>query len=197
MISLARKVIRFELNMWRSLYAWARRRVRGQGPGDLPVAYANGASAIMWAFIVLNCLEIVALHIMIPWETVRFLLDLLGVYSLVWFVGLLAAMKVHPHLVTGSGLRVRYGTSVDFTIPWESVVRAGTRIRSVEGFRTVRFDESVVSVGISSQTNVDIVLHEPMVVQGKPVTEVRIFADDPKALIAAVNSGRVAAVPGT
>lgn len=197
MLGLVLKVIRFELNLWRSLYLWARRRVRGQGPGDQPIPYAAAISTMMWAFTVVNCVEIVALHIIIPWETVRLLADLAGIYTLLWIIGLLAAMKVHPHLVTASGLRVRYAASIDFTLPWEAIARAGTRIRSVEGIRTMRFDGDAVSIAISSQTNVDLALHEPVMVQGRPVTEVRLFADDPKALLTAIDSARAAAVPGT
>jgi hypothetical protein len=190
-LSLARKAIRFELNMWRSLYLWMRRRVSAQRPGDVAVGYAAAISPIIWAFIVLNLIEIPALHIMLPWQKARFLVDLAGVYSLFWMLGLLASIKVHPHLVTGTGLRVRYGASVDFTIPWEAIASAGSRIRSLQGNRTVRFEGSTVRIGVGSQTNIDIVLREPLVLPlpktgGEPVTAVHIYADDPNAFLAEV-----------
>jgi len=189
-LSLARLAIRWELSLWRGMYLWARKRVSGLREGDEPISYAGATAAIMWALIILNAIEIPALHIMIPWQTVRFIVDLLGVYSFVWMVGMLAVMKVHPHLATPAGLRVRYSASVDFTVPWEAIARIGPRIRSHQGMRTVRCEESTLAVGVGSQTNVDIVLREPMALLpvpqtgGEPVAELRIYADDPKALIA-------------
>jgi len=191
LLSLVRKAIRFELNMWRGLYLWIRGRVSAQRPGDVALGYAAAISPIIWVFIVLNLIEIPALHIILPWETVRFLVDLAGAYSLFWMLGLLASIKVHPHLATPTGLRVRYGASVDFTIPWEEIATVSSRIRSLQGNRTVRFEDSIVHIGIGNQTNIDIVLREPLVLPlprtgGEPVTEVHIYADDPKAVIAEV-----------
>jgi hypothetical protein len=192
---LVLKALQWEFNLWRAMYLWARRRVRGLQEGDVPIGYAGAIAPIMWALIVLNAIEIPALHIMIPWATVRLIVDLLGVYSLIWMVGLLAVMKVHPHLATPAGLRVRYGASVDFTIPWEAIARIGTRIRSHQGTRTVRFEDAILAVGVGSQTNVDIILREPLVLPvprtgGEPVAELRLYADDPKALIASAEHKR-------
>jgi hypothetical protein len=54
--------------------------------------------------------------------------------------------------------------------------------------RTVQVDEHVPSVVALSQTNVDIVLRGPTTLpvrgDGEPVTEVRLYADDPAALVA-------------
>jgi hypothetical protein len=190
LLSLARMVIRWELSLWRGMYLWARKRVSGLAEGDEPIGYAGATAPIMWAFIILNAIEIPVLHIMIPWETVRFIVDLLGIYSFVWMVGLLAVMKVHPHLVTPAGLRIRYAASVDFIVPWEAIATVGSRIRDHQGTRTVRFEDSTLAIGVSSQTNVDVVLHEPMVLPvpktgGEPVAAIRVYADDPKALTAA------------
>ena len=188
-LSLVRKAIRWEFNLWRSMYLWARGRVQGKGPDDEPIGYAASTAPIMWALIILNLIEIPALHIMIPWETVRIIVDVLGVYSLFWMVGMLAVMKVHPHLATAAGLRVRYASWVEFTVPWEAIAGVGTRIRSHQGLQTVRFEDSILAVGVSNQTNVDIVLREPIVLPvpktgGQPVAGLRLYTDDPKAFIA-------------
>lgn len=194
-LSLARMVIRWEFSLWRAMYLWARKRVSGLREGDEPLSYAGATAAIMWALIILNAIEIPALHIMIPWETVRLTVDVLGVYSLIWMVGILALLKVHPHLATKAGLRVRYTTSVDFTVPWEAIASVSARIRTHEGMRTVRFEDSILAVGVGSQTNIDIALREPMVLpvprtNGEPVAQIRVYADDPKGLIASTASRR-------
>jgi hypothetical protein len=199
-VDVLKAVLRWEFNLWRAMYLWARKRIRGLADGDEPIGYAAATAPIMWAFIVLNVIEIVVFHFWIPWPMVRFIVDLLGVYGLVWMVGILAVMKVHPHLVTAAGLRVRYAASVDFTIPWETIATVNSRIRDHKGTRTVQFAGSVLSVGVSSQTNVDIVLREPLVLPvpatgGEPVAEVRVYADDPKAVIA--SAARMRSTTGT
>jgi len=64
-LSLARLAIRWELSLWRGMYLWARKRVSGLREGDEPISYAGATAAIMWALIILNAIEIPALHIMI------------------------------------------------------------------------------------------------------------------------------------
>lgn len=64
----------------------------------------------------------------------------------------------------------------------------------------MRFEDSTLAVGVSNQTNIDIVLREPLVLPvpatgGEPVTEIRIYADDPAALTAA--AARMRSTTGT
>jgi hypothetical protein len=74
-------------------------------------------------------------------------------------LGLLASLRTYPHVVGGSGLRIRYGTTVDITVPWDAVTSIGVRRRDLPSSRTVQLSRlesgTVPQVGISSQTNVD------------------------------------------
>jgi hypothetical protein len=54
-------------------------------------------------------IELVAVHPLLPWEIIRLVADILGLWGLVWMLGLLASLSVHPHLVADAGLRVRHG----------------------------------------------------------------------------------------
>jgi hypothetical protein len=109
-----------------------------------------------------------------------------------WMIGYLASLKVFPHLVGPDGLRIRSGTSVDITIPWEAIAAVRQRRGSVGSQRRVeveRGDENtVVSVPVLKLTRVEVVLRGPTTVSlpGGPeqVTAVRLNADDHRGLVA-------------
>lgn len=185
---VARQAIRFELAMWRSLFRWITRRPVTPGEGATAFGYSAAKAPVIWIFIALNAIEIPAFHLLLPWPTARHIVDLLGAYGLIWMLGILASVHVHPHVVDDTGLRVRSGLSVDLMIPWDTVATVRARTRSLPRSRTVQVDEQVLSVAALSQTNVDVVLRGPTTLpvprHGEPVAEVRLYADDPAALVA-------------
>jgi hypothetical protein len=51
------------------------------------------------------------------------------------------------------------------------------------------------SIGVGSQTNVEVALREPVVLPfrqtaGRPVTQLRLYADDPLRLVSRLREGR-------
>jgi len=192
---LARIVLVYELGMWRSLARWVTRRPVVGGGAAFP--YAGVVTPVIWAFIVVSAIEVPVFHLLLPWEAVRRAADVLGVYGLLWMLGMLASLKVHPHVVEDAGLRVRNGIAVDALVPWEDVAAVRYRMRSLEGMRNIQVAEDgparALSVGVGSQTNVDLELRVPRVLPvrrtaGEPVAVVRIYADDPKGLVARIRT---------
>jgi hypothetical protein len=185
---VARQAIRFELAMWRSLIRWITHRPVVPGGEATAFGYSAAKAPVIWIFIALNAIEIPAFHLLLPWPVARHIVDLLGAYGLIWMLGILASVYVHPHVVDDSGLRVRNGLSVDLLIPWDDVATVRARTRLLSRGRTVQVDDRVLSVAALSQTNVDVVLLGPTMLpvrgNGEPVTEVRLYADDPAALVA-------------
>lgn len=184
----ARGAIRFELAMWRSLFRWVTRRPVVPGTGATAFGYSAAKAPVIWIFIVLNAIEIPAFHLLLPWPTARHIADLLGAYGLIWMLGILASVYVYPHVVGDAGVRIRSGMSIDVSIPWDAVATVRARTRSLPRSRAVQVNDQIMSVVALSQTNVDIVLRGPTVLPspkagGEPVTEVRLYADDPAALV--------------
>jgi hypothetical protein len=182
--------VRYEIRIWRSLGIWVL-RLRTVPPGGHAHRYAGAITPLMIVFIVVSAIELPILHLVLPWETVRLIADALSIWGLLWMVGLLAAMRVHPHIVTDEGIRVRYGFSVDVTVPWSAVASVRSKGRMLEKGRTVQCEQTsaglVASVAVAKQTTVDLVLREPTVlpaIGGEPVIELRLYADDPAALVA-------------
>ena len=132
MIRAARWLIRFEVGIWKSLFLWVTRRVAGMHPGAEAFAYHRQIAPILGAFIFVSVIELPVVHLLIPWDTVRLVVLFLSVWGLLWMVGLLASMKVFPHLLDADGLRIRYGTSVEVRVPWDAVESVGAKRRSVE-----------------------------------------------------------------
>jgi hypothetical protein len=187
------RVLRYELVMWRSLYRWVFRR---PGPTGEPFAYAGAVTPVLWAFIVVSAIEVPVVHLLVPWPAVRLPLLLAGIYGVLWMVGMLAAYRVHPHTVDDGGLHVRSGGTVHLWVPWDAVESVRIRRRPYEGARHLRVEGAgrVLAVVIGSQTMVDVLLSRPLPLlafrgDDEPVTEVRLFADDEKALVARLRAG--------
>jgi len=204
-LALARRALSYELGMWRSLYRWVLRRPLVSGTGAVPFRYAATLTPVFLAFIGVSAIEIPILHLLLPWEAVRRIGDAVGAYGLFWMLGLLASMRVHPHVVGDSGLRVRHGAAVDFTIPWDAIETIGTRHRSVPSKRAIQVERTesgqILSVVILSQTNVEVTLRQPTTValpRGgfELISELRFYADDPSALAARARRHLTAGITG-
>ncbi|MGV9765630.1 PH domain-containing protein [Micromonospora tulbaghiae] len=194
-IRLARRAVAYEWGMWRSLTRWILRRPYPVAPGAGTYAYVGGVQPILLAFIALSTIEIPVLDVIlrhtVDQPTVRHAAIALGVWGVLWMIGLLASLRIHPHVVDDTGLRVRNGVSVDVTIPWNAVARVAVRHRSLPSSRAVQYDAddpAVLNLGVGSQTAVDVVLREPLSVRlpkgpSEPVREIRLYADDPAALV--------------
>lgn len=187
--SLVRWLVVLEIGIWRSLFLLVTRRVPGQGPGVEAFSYARELTPIMGAFIFVSVLELPVVHLLLPWETIRLIADVISIWGLLWMVGFLASMKVFPHLLDDHGLRVRSGTTTDIRIPWEAVAsvtaRRGTTRRNDQIDRSD--DGTVVDVDVMKQTRVEVVLNGPTPVElpkgTEEITGLRFYADDPRALV--------------
>ncbi|MEH0984639.1 hypothetical protein [Micromonospora sp. CPCC 205556] len=194
---LLRRAVAYEVGMWRSLYRWILRRPPALEPGAEAFSYLGVVRPILGVFIGLSAIEIPIFDLIIsrtvPWEWVRTLALVLGAWGLLWMIGLFASLRLHPHVVGDSGLRIRNGTTVDFTLPWSAIATLDARYRSLPSSRTLQFEEDgdgglVLNVGTGSQTSVDVALRAPLAIPlakgpSEPVTELRLYADDPTGLV--------------
>jgi hypothetical protein len=190
---VVRRLVTAELRLYRTVGPWLLRRTDAPA-GATPFSYAVVLRPVLWTFIGVSAVEVVAFHLLIPWPGVRLALDILGVWGLFWMVSLTASLSTRPHLLTDDGLRIRYGVGPEVTVPWEFVRSATERRRSREKSRAVQLDRdpagSVLNVVVSSQTTVDLALCRPLDVDlpagRESVVAIRLHADDARGLVRAV-----------
>ncbi|MFU8852988.1 hypothetical protein ACNAW0_18660 [Micromonospora sp. SL1-18] len=196
-VALLRRVVAYEVGMWVSLGRWLLRRPPALEPGAAAFSYVGVVKPILGVFIVLSTIEIPILDLIlrhtVSWRPVRHTALALGIWGVLWMIGLFASLRIHPHAAGAAGLRVRNGFSVDFLVPWSAVARIEHRYRSLPSSRAVQIEQAdtgtILNIGAGSQTSVDIVLREPLSVglpkgPSEPVHEIRLYADDPTALVA-------------
>jgi hypothetical protein len=201
-------VIRYELRLWEALFRWVFRRPHRVEPGTTTFAYVGAVTLLFGAFIGVSAVEIPILHLILPWQIARKISLIVGAYGLFWMFGLYATLRTRPHLVGPLGLRIRNGNTMDVPIPWNAVSAIRVRRRSLPPGGQTQVeqigDNRVLSIGVGSQTSVDVMLSRPLSVDVKkagcdPVAQIRFHADDPEALVAAaqaqLDAGRAAPEP--
>ncbi|MEU7906791.1 hypothetical protein [Actinoplanes sp. NPDC049118] len=185
---------RYELALWAALFRWIARRPYPVEPGTADFHYAGTVTPLFGVFIGLSAVEIPILHLILPWQTARTISLIIGFYGLVWMIGLLATLRLYPHLVAPGALVIRNSTTLRVEVPWDAVASVQVRRRSMPPGGGVQVEEAgdarILSFGVGSQTSIDVVLSRPLTVEhkktgGEPVTQIRFHADDPDALVAA------------
>ena len=188
---LLRRAAATESAMWRSMYLWARRRPLPLAPGDEPFGYIGVIKPVLGIFIGLSIVEVPIFDLIVsnvvPWQPARWIVLVLGVWGLLWMIGYFASLKIHPHVVGDTGIRVRLSAGIDITVPWENIETVSKRYRSMPSGKSVQVekvgDRRVLHIVVASQTSVDVRLRRPATFalpkgQTEPVDELRLYADD-------------------
>lgn len=89
--------------------------------GAVPFAYHRATAPVMWVMVGLIVVELVVLHLAVPWPTARFVLVVLNVLGLVWVLDSIAGFIVNPHLLTRDVLTLRSGPRMSVRIPRDRI----------------------------------------------------------------------------
>jgi hypothetical protein len=123
---------------------------------------------------------------LVPWAPVRAALLVAGIWGVLLVAGMWASYRVRPYLVDDAGIRLRMGPARDITVAWSQVASVEARtVRTWEnaGFGTAAIQEGTrLAYVVNGQTTVMLALREPL----GDVTEIHVGADDPAALLAAL-----------
>lgn len=192
-LGLLRWLVRLEIGIWRSLFLWTTRRVPGRGPRVQTFAYAKEVSPLIVVFIFLSALELVVVHLLIPWDSIRLALLIVSVWGLLWMIGYLASMRVFQHLLDDSCLRVRYGTRLDVTLRWQDIETVRAARGNVPTNKLVHLDDAehgtIARVAVLKQTRVAIALRQPTAIalpdEPTAISEIHFYVDNPRAFVAA------------
>lgn len=184
----------FEVTMYRNLLRWILRRP-SIGPGDEPVGYAKLVTPVMALWIFASAVEMPVVHILLPWRTAQIIAIALGVWGLVWMLGALAGLRIHPHLMSEAYLRVRNGAFVDIRLPWAVIGSVTTKeadlpstMRTLQPLATESGTD--MRVGVSGRVNIQVRLRTRLEVSTPrgtfTVSKVSFWVDEPRAVAARI-----------
>lgn len=195
---LAHRAMRLEKHMYASIWRAVARRP-ALPPGATGHRYDKSSLLVLGVLIVVSAIEIVVIDLIVhQWFAVRVAFLLLGVWGLIWMIGLLCAHVMRPHAVGPDGIRVRDGLDLDLALAWDDVHSVGIRRRTYDHRPPRVLDEGedrILLFAIQAATNIEVVYDTPMSVSlpGKArgdgevgITKVRFWADDPTAFLATV-----------
>lgn len=179
---------RYEAGIWRSLYRWMTRRPAATDPDAALFGYASQVTPLLLVFIVLSALEIPIVPLLLPWPAVRYTLLVLGVWGLLWMLGLLASLRTNPHVISESGLHLRSGFQFNASIPWEKISAIRLRRSSAHRKLQIEHNHTGASVALQGTSNVEVIFREPVLVHlfdghQASVDAIHFYADNPTALL--------------
>jgi len=195
---LVRHAIVFEINIYKSLLRWLLRRP-SVPPGSTPVGYARMVTPVLALWIFGSAVEIPVVHLLVPWDALRWPLLAIGVWGLMWMVGFLAGLRSYPHLLSDDVLRIRNGPMHDIPVPLAEIAQVTSRERSLPSSMWVLQPETSeqgvhLNVTVSGQVNVHIALRQPLTVATRKgsmtINALSFWADEPRQLTAHLNESR-------
>ena len=191
---LLRDALLFELALYRSLARWVARRP-DVPQGSTPIGYSRLVAPMMWLWIFGSTVEVVVVEVVLrhidqPWAAaIRVPLLVLGIWGVAWMLGMLASLRVRPHLLTDTELRARSGARTWLAVPLAAVESTRSAEHELPGvIRSLHVDDDLALVGTGSRTNLELVLAGPTTMstsQGEvTVSRVGIWVDEPREIAA-------------
>ncbi|PKH42262.1 hypothetical protein SAMN05192575_10727 [Nocardioides alpinus] len=194
--------LRLEVTLYLALGRWITRR-RDVPPGTVPIGYSQLVAPMLMLWIFGSAVEVVVLDVLLSrwWTPLRIPLLMLGVWGLLWMLGLLAAYRVRPHLLGERALQVRDGIHARVDVPLDQVASVRTVDHELPGLlRSVHVEadepDATLLVGVGSRTNLELVLTGPTVLETPhgptTVTRVGLWVDEPREVAELIRRRRSA-----
>jgi hypothetical protein len=171
--------------------AWAVVRRRAVPPGASAFGYTSRIGVMLWVTIGLTPVEMGAVHLLLPWPAVRWVVFVLSVATLVGTVAFALALGQRPHTLDRDHLTLRFGFLREVVVPVADVVavRPGT---TLDHRRLLEVGDGEVALSVLGETSVRMELRPGATVrvgqQQVPAERVALFADDPRGLTAALRA---------
>ena len=150
----------------------------------MPLPYAGRFRLVLGALTVLGALETVVVHVLLPWETARWVLLAVSLYALVWVLGSGLSLFQHPHLLRDDELVLRFGHLRSVAVPLAGLVAVRRSAESEHRRVLVRDGDRLVLSGMGD-TDVELRFDPPVhvAVQVDPVARVAFSVDEPQAVV--------------
>ncbi len=178
-----------EVLLYGCLLRWVARRPDVPA-GAQPLGYARLVGPMLWLWIFGSATEVVVVELVLrQWDSpvshaIRLPLLVLGVWGVVWMLGLAASYRVKPHLLTDDTLVVRSGARTVVRVPLGAIRSVATAEHDLPGLlRDLHVADDLLLVGVSSRTNLELRLTEPTTLDTREgaatVARVGLWVDEP------------------
>jgi len=192
LLRLALDAIQFELALYRALARWVVRRPDVPA-GATAIGYAQLVGPMLWLWIFGSATEAVVVEVLLRqvdagWSNaIRLPLLGLGVWGLLWMLGMMASYRVRPHLLTEDRLRIRASARTWVDVPLGAVAATQAVEHQLPGIiRSVHQEDDLLLIGVSSRTNVELRLAGRIALTTSTgeatVDRVGLWVDDPRAV---------------
>lgn len=190
-----------EARTFASLGRWIARRPDVPA-GATPIGYSRGTLGIPIALSIAAGIEVIAVHLLIPWPIVRLILDLGGLYALLMFLGLLAGWIVRPHLLTTDALVLRSGPHVCTRVPLDALARVlrdrqmGSTAAEIVGDDNATLvlagpDGTSVTLGLTRSVLASVPGYPWSAPERSEVSSIRMHVDEPDVIVALLRNAVV------
>ncbi len=187
---LAWAALKLEVTLYLALARWITRRP-DVPTGTTPIGYSRLVAPMLWLWIFGSATEVVVLDVLLSrwWTPLRIPLLVLGIWGLVWMLGMMSAYRTRPHLLGESSLQVRDGIHARVDVPLERIASVRSVDHELPGvLKSVHVDGegdgALLLVGVGSRTNLELLLTGPTTLQTPhdPTTVARVglCVDEPR-----------------
>jgi hypothetical protein len=179
---LAWAALRLEVTLYLALARWVARRPDVPA-GTTPIGYSRLVTPMLWLWIFGSATEVVVLDVLLSrwWPPLRVPLLVVGVWGLVWMLGMMSAYRTRPHLLGDTSLQVRDGIHARVDVPLERIAGVRSVDHELPGLlKSVHVegdgDAATLLVGVGSRTNLELVLTGPSTLETPhgPTTVARV-----------------------
>ncbi len=179
--------------LWWSLVAWILRKPPGSG-----FAYAGHSVMLPLAILltVVGPAEMLLIDVLIPDQVawLRWILNLLALYAVLWVWGLAASQRMLPHQLEAVALRVRDGALLDVRVPYVAIAGASVSERRLPGRPEgleVDATRRCAHIKVGGAVNIALALSTPLQIETmtghtRPVDQLCFWTDAPQDLLEAL-----------
>lgn len=190
------RLLRNQARLYTGLWLWLRRATDRDSREQQPLTAGRGVLTLPMAFLAATLIEVVVLHLVIPWAWLSITLAVISLWSLVFLFALVVADIAYPHYVTGQDVVLRRTGRVAARIPLERIAAVAECRRY--NHTAPAFEDGRLFLAGPDGTNADLTLHDPVTVHidsllpsgriAAETTRISLSLDDPATLRTALNT---------
>lgn len=174
-------------------------RKRRVPTGTTPFGYSKGTMTFPAVMIGFSVVELVVVHLLVPWQWLQILLLVLTVWGVLFIAGYLASRFVNPHFLANGKLHLRWEHKTVLVTQIsniQSVVRHANHAHSyptIEGERLVltQFKSTNVKLTFTDPVPAAPPISKKLIPERYEASEVHLYVDDPDGFIHALHSSRM------